>query len=320
NKSHATAYATIAYQTAYLKAHFPVEFMAALLTSEKNDTERISKLIGECKKMGIEVLPPDINESFRNFSVIPKKKKIRFGLLAIKNVGQNVVESIIREREERGPFRSISDFVSRIDGDVLNKKSLESLIKAGVLDSLGERNRLLASVEKILITNREIRRLEKNGQKNLFGRSFHSACNFKLEDAKPISLQEKLIWEKELLGLYVSAHPLENFKNILKNKVLPIKEISERLWGQRIKIGGIISGIKKIITRNGKPMLFVKVEDLEDKIEVVVFPNIIEQNPTAFQENKIVMITGRVDQKDQVPKIICDSIEEIIEEKKQCNR
>ncbi|MCD6177818.1 DNA polymerase III subunit alpha [bacterium] len=320
NKSHATAYATIAYQTAYLKAHFPVEFMAALLTSEKNDTERISKLIGECKKMGIEVLPPDINESFRNFSVIPKKKKIRFGLLAIKNVGQNVVESIIREREERGPFRSISDFVSRIDGDVLNKKSLESLIKAGVLDSLGERNRLLASVEKILITNREIRRLEKNGQKNLFGRSFHSACNFKLEDAKPISLQEKLIWEKELLGLYVSAHPLENFKNILKNKVLPIKEISERLWGQRIKIGGIISGIKKIITRNGKPMLFVKVEDLEDKIEVVVFPNIIEQNPTAFQENKIVMITGRVDQKDQVPKIICDSIEEIMEEKKQCNR
>ncbi len=317
NKSHATAYATIAYQTAYLKAHFPVEFMAALLTSEKNDVDRISELIGECRKMKIEVLPPDINESFRNFSVIPKKNKIRFGLLAIKNVGQNVVESIIKERKERGPFKSISDFVSRIDGGTINKKSLESLIKAGVLDRLGERNQLLASVEKILTTNREIRRNQNNGQKNLFGDSFHSDCNFKLEKANPASLQEKLKWEKELLGLYVSAHPLENFKNILRNKVLPIKEIGERVWGQRIKIGGIIAGIKKIITRTGKPMLFVKVEDLEDKIEVVVFPNIIEQNPTALQENKIVMITGRVDRKDEAPKIICDSVEEIVEEKKQ---
>ncbi|MCD6550142.1 DNA polymerase III subunit alpha [bacterium] len=317
NKSHATAYATIAYQTAYLKAHYPVEFMAALLTSEKNDVDRISELISECKKMNIEVLPPDINESFRNFSVVPKENKIRFGLLAIKNVGSNVVESIIQERKSRGPFKSISDFTARIDAGIINKKSLESLIKAGVLDRLEERNKLLVNIEKILTTSREIQRTKNNGQKNLFGDSFHSNCNLKLEDAKPASLQEKLIWEKELLGLYVSAHPLERFRKILSKKALPIKEISQRVLGQRIRIGGIIAGIKKIITRKGQPMLFVKVEDLNDKIEVVVFPSIIEQNPTAFQENKIVMITGRIDMRDQYPKIICDSVEEIVEEKTQ---
>lgn len=314
NKSHATAYAAIAYQTAFLKAHYPVEFMAALLTSERNDIERISELISECKKMEIEVLPPDINESFMNFSVIPKQNKIRFGLLAIKNVGENVVESIIKERKEKGHFKTVSDFASRIDARILNKKSLESLIKSGALDNLGERNKLLANVEKILTTNREFQRNKSNGQKNLFGDVFHSNSNLKLEDIRSATNQEKLVWEKELLGLYISSHPLEGFRKVLEKKVLPIKEISQRILGQRIKIGGVISGIKKIITRNGKPMLFVKIEDMDDKIEVVVFPNIIEQNPTIFQENKVVMITGKVDNRDESPKIICDEIEEIIEQ------
>jgi len=315
NKSHATAYATIAYQTAYLKAHYPIEFMAALLTSERNDIERISELISECKKMGIEVLPPDINESFMNFSVIPKQDKIRFGLLAIKNVGENVVKSIITERKAKGHYETISDFASRIDARILNKKSLESLIKSGALDNLGERNKLLASVEKILTTNREFQKNKSNGQRNLFGEVFHSNSNIRLEDSRSATNQEKLTWEKELLGLYVSSHPLEGFRKVLEKKALPIKEISQRiLVGQKIKIGGIISGIKKIITRTGKPMLFVKVEDLNDKIEVVVFPNIIENNPTAFQENKIVMITGKVDNRDESPKIICDEIEEVIEQ------
>ncbi len=318
-RAHAASYATTAYRTAYLKTHYPSEFMAAVLTSEKNDIEKISELIGECKKMGIEVLNPDINESFRNFSVIPKQNKIRFGLLAIKNVGHNVVESIITERKEKGPFKSISDFASRIDFGVLNKKSLESLIKAGVLDKLEERNKLLFNVERILNTNREIQRTKANHQKNLFGDLFHSSSNFKLEETRPATDQERLTWEKELLGLYVSSHPLENFKKVLEKRAFPIKEISERILGQRIKIGGIISKIKKIITRNGKPMLFVKLEDLTDKIEVVVFPRIIEQNPTAFQENKIVMITGKVDNRDEAPKIICDEIEEILEKKEQCD-
>jgi len=317
NKSHATAYATIAYQTAYLKHHFPVEFMSALLTSEKNDIERISELITECKKMKIEVLAPDINESFRNFSVVPKERKIRFGLLAIKNVGSNVVELIIKERKEKGNFKSISDFASRIDAKVLNKKSMESLIKAGVLDNFGERNKLLFNLEKILTAGREIQKNKNGNQRNLFGEVFNSNCDIRLEETEPATDKEKLNWEKELLGLYVSSHPLEGCKNILKNKTSPIKEVGSRIWGQRIRIGGIISSIKKIITRNGKPMLFVKLEDLSDKIEIVVFPNMIEKNPTAFQENKIVMVSGKVDRRDNSPKVICDQIEEVVEKEKE---
>jgi len=313
NKSHATAYATIAYQTAYLKARYPIEFMSALLTSEKNDVERIADLIGECKKMGIEVLAPDINESFRFFSVIPKKNKIRFGLLAIKNVGSNVVEAIISERKERGHFKSISDFISRIDAKVLNKKSMESLIKAGVLDNLEDRSKLLYNLEKILNTGREIQRNKINGQKNLFGEKFHSGSDIKLEETETIRDQEKLRWEKELLGLFISSHPLEGYKKIFEKNTSPIKELNNVPWGQKIRIGGIISSIKKIITKNGKPMLFVKVEDLTDKVEIVVFPKIMEKNLTAFQENKIVIITGKVDRRDDSPKVICDEVEEIIE-------
>jgi len=313
NKSHATAYAMIAYQTAYLKAHYPVEFMSALLTSEKNDIERIADLISECKKMGIEVLSPDINESFRNFSVVPEKGKIRFGLLAIKNVGSNVVETIITERKKSGPFKSISDFVSRVGNRVLNKKSMESMIKAGVFDSFEERQKLLYNLERLLNTNREIQKNKENNQGSLFGESFHSNPNIKLEDVDPVPEKEKLSWEKELLGLYISSHPLKRFKKKLEDKVCPINEVSGTIWGQKIKIGGIISRMKKIITKNGNPMLFMKVEDLNDKIEVIVFPRVMERSLNVLEENKIVMITGKVDNQGNQPKIICDKIEEIRE-------
>jgi len=312
NKSHSVAYGMIAYITAYLKAHFPVEFMAALLTSEKNDVERIAFLIEECKNLDIEVLPPDINESFRNFSVIPKEKKIRFGLRAIKNVGENVVEAIIKERESKGNFQSFADFISRIDSKDLNKKSLESLIKAGVFDRFEERNKLLENLEEILNFNRDIRRTKNNGQQTLFEKST-APITLRLKEAKPASLQQKLIWEKELLGLYVSSHPLENFKKILERKALPLKELKRNLFNQKIRVGGIISSIKRILTKNGKPMLFMKLEDLTDKTEVVVFPSALERNPNAFQENKIVFVIGRVDNHPESPKIICEDIEEIVE-------
>ena len=313
NRSHSCAYALIAYQTAYLKAHFPVEFMAALLTSEKADVERIGFLIEEIKRMGIEVLPPDINESWRNFTVIPGKNQIRFGLLAIKNVGENIVESIVREREERGSFQSIEDFISRINSQVLNKKSLESLIKAGVFDKLAERNQLLMSLETFLEFNRENHSKKIAGQKGLFD-CIKLNNKIQLPKAKPATKSEKIFWEKELLGLFVSSYPLEDFRKILEKKALPISKISSILPSQICKIGGIISKIKKIVTRNGSPMLFMKVEDLTDKIEVVVFPSVISKNPSAFQENKIVLVSGRVDMKDGVPKLICENIEEILEE------
>ncbi|MBZ9578602.1 DNA polymerase III subunit alpha [Patescibacteria group bacterium] len=315
NRAHSTAYATIAYQTAYLKVHFPIEFMAALLTSEKADTERIGFLITEAKKMGIEVLAPDINESFRNFSVIPKEKKIRFGLLAIKNVGENIVESIISERKARGPYQSIDDLISRISSKDLNKKSLESLIKAGVFDKFTERNQLLFNLERLLELNRENHRTRITGQKGLFDAlpTGRQGMKFTLSPTSPATKSEKLAWEKELLGLFVSSHPLEDFRKILEKKTMKISDLGPTLINRQIKVGGIISKIKKIITRNGKPMLFMKLEDLTDKIEIVVFPGVIEKNPSAFQENKIVFVSGRINNRDGVPKIIADDIEEIVE-------
>ena len=323
NRSHSCAYALIAYQTAFLKAHFPVEFMASLLTSEKADVERIGFLIEECKRMGIEVLPPDINESLKNFTVIPGKNQIRFGLLAIKNVGENIVEAIVRERKEGGSFQLIEDFISRIDPRVLNKKSLESLIKAGVFDKLAERNQLLMSLETFLEFNRENHRTKIAGQKGLFD-GIKLNNKIQLPKAKPATKSEKIFWEKELLGLFVSSNPLEDFRKILEKKAVKISELTVNLTNRKerqffwrrnlqnqVRIGGIISKIKKIITKNGKPMLFMDLEDLSNKIEVIVFPGVIERNPSAFQENKIVFISGKVDIKDGVPKLICEEVEEI---------
>ena len=335
NKSHATCYATIAYQTAYLKTYYPLEFMASLLTSERNDIERIGFLIGECKKMKIEVLPPDINESFRNFSVVPKLKKIRFGLLAIKNVGTNIVESIVKERKENGKFSSMENFISRIKSNDLNKKSLESLIKTGAFDNFGERNQLFLNMDKLLEWTRETQKTKENGQKGLFEKTKFSP-KLKLDPISPAPEDEKLKWEKELLGLYVSGHPLYRYKKVLEqaidsqsspfnsSKVTPISEINEGLLdndlrdgiklGQKVKIGGIISSLKKIITKTGKPMMFLKIEDLTGIIEAVVFPSAVERNPSAFQESKVVFISGRTDMRDNAPKVICEEIEEMIEE------
>jgi len=313
NRSHSASYATIAYQTAYLKTHFPVEFMAAALTSEKIDVERIAVLINECKKMKIEVLPPNINESLKNFTVVPKENKIRFGLLAIKNVGENVIDVIVQEIKNNGPFKTIEDFVQRINSKNLNKKSLESLIKAGAFDEFAERNKLLHNLERLLEWSRESQKSRMNGQKGLFdGGNFSS--NIKLEQAVPATNFEKLTWEKELLGLYVTSHPLEDFREVLEKKTLSLINIGNGLKNANVRVGGIISGIKKIITRNGKPMLFIKLEDLTDKTEVVVFPGVIERNPTVFQKNKIVFITGRIDNRDNIPKVIANEVEEIITE------
>jgi len=314
NRSHSACYATIAYQTAYLKNYYPVEFMASLLTSEKADIERIAVLIEECKKMQIEVLPPDINESFGNFSVVPEAHKIRFGLTAIKNVGTNVVMTIVEERKANGAYKSINDFISRVSSKDLNKKSLESMIKAGVFDRLEERNALLFNVERLLEWTRENQKTKSNGQKGLFdvaGVKFTSGIT--LLPAKPATKTEKILWEKELLGLFVTGNPLEDFKKILESKSTPLSSVKREISGQKIRVGGIISGIKKIITKTGKPMLFMSLEDLTDKVEIVVFPSIIEKNPVVFQENKIVFLTGRVDHRNGSPKILCDEIQEIVE-------
>ncbi|MDD5146867.1 MAG: DNA polymerase III subunit alpha, partial [Candidatus Pacebacteria bacterium] len=314
NRSHSVAYGIIAYNTAYLKSHYPPEFMSALLTSEKADVERIAFLIDECKTMGIEVLPPEINESFRNFSVVPQENKIRFGLLAIKNVGSNIVDAILEEKKSNGPFQSFSDFASRINNKDFNKKSLESMAKAGVFDNLAERGQILDNMETILAFNRDLRKEKSSAQKSLFGITAAAAPALQLKETPPATTDAKLLWEKELLGLYISAHPLHNLKQIMQSRALPIKELRDNFFSYAVRIGGVISSIKKIITKKGQPMLFMKVEDLTDKAEVVVFPSILESNPEMFQENKLIFVTGKVDsRKEDIPTIICQDIEEVLE-------
>lgn len=327
NKSHSAGYAIIAYQTAYLKAHFPVEFMASVFASEKQDVERIGFLLEECKRMEIEVLPPDINESFKNFTVVGKKK-IRFGLLAIKNVGRNVVEIIVKERKLNGKFNSIADFIERIDCKDINRKSMEALIKAGAFDDLEKRNTLLKNLDRILTCARESQKKKLNGQKGLFDTITDNKGRIHLDPVPDADIKEKLLWEKELLGVYVSGHPLKPLEKVLNKRTITIsriyQEISETSHhlplarrirpGNRITVGGLINKVKRIITRNGKPMLFVEIEDLTEKIETIVFPKIIEKNPEAFQENKIVIISGRLDMAENTPKIIAEEIHELIEE------
>ena len=313
NRSHATCYALIGYQTAYLKVHYTPEFMTALMNSEQNDIDRIAVLVNEARKEGIEVLPPDINESFDNFTLVADNN-IRFGLTAIKNVGHNIVEAIVEERKKNGKYSSIDDFLNRIESKDFNKKSLESLIKAGAFDSLGERGQLLANLEKMLDYSREIQKAKSNGQTNLFdSMSSQSSDLFTLKTKDGLEFQEseKVIWEKELLGIYVSEHPLDKHQSFLEKNAIKINALNLRQTGKKVKIVGIINTIKKFITKTGKPMLFVELEDLTGKIEALVFPTVFGQDPTVWQEGKIVILSGRLSDKDDQLKILCNEAEEL---------
>ncbi len=313
NKAHSACYALIGYQTAYLKANYPYEFMAAFMNSETGDVERIAFLIEECKQMGIEVLAPEINQSFEKFTVITNEEKpgIRFGLTAIKNVGENVVTNIIAERQTNGSFKDVGDFVGRIHGRDLNRKSVESLIKCGALDSFGERNMLLFNMENLLAYARDKERNHSNGQISLFGDVETTLAPMRLADTAPAGRSEKLIWEKELLGLFVSEHPLSEYQQTLRlEKVTAIKDVNPNEMGS-VKIGGVITQTRKIITKTGRPMMFSWIEDLTSKIEMVVFPNVFEKNPEAFQENSIIIARGKINDRDGALKLLCDEVKTI---------
>lgn len=311
NRSHATCYALIGYQTAYLKAHYPTEFMAALMTADQNDIERIALLVDECREMKIKVLPPNINESGQDFTVVGPAE-IRFGLKAIKNVGHNIVQAIVQERKNFGPFRSINDFIERVQSKDLNKKSLESLIKCGALDIFGERNQLLASLDQMLILAREIQKAKRNGQVSLFdNQSSIELSSFQLPEAIAATKKECLAWEKELLGLFVSEHPLKDYQSQLEQLALPCRKINFRKIGRRVRIGGLINKIRKINTRAGQPMLFVELEDLSGKIETIVFPEVLERTASFWQEDRVVLISGKVNNRDGKLKILCEHVKVI---------
>lgn len=308
NRAHSACYALIGFQTAYLKAHYPAEFMAALMTSEQNDIERIAFLVEECRQMGLKVLAPNINESDQNFTKTGSQT-VRFGLKAIKNVGQNVVKAIVEERKKNGRYHSIANFVERVESKDLNKKSLESLIKCGALDQFAERNQLLASTEQLLNLARETQKAKQQGQESLFGSQTAAiSFNFKLPQIETVNKKDSLLWEKELLGLYISEHPLKEYQERLSKLALPCGNLTRNLIGRRVKIGGIINKVRKINTRNGQPMLFVELEDLSGRIEVIVFPKVLEQTAIAWQEDKVVLVSGRLNDRDANLKFLCDGV------------
>ena len=305
NRSHAACYAIIGYQTAYLRANYPSEFMASLLNADSGDVERIAFLISECKKMGISVLPPDVNKSSGAFTC--EENNIRFGLTAIKNVGAAVVDAIIEARERSGPFANLTELLNRVQHKDLNKKSLESLAKSGALDSLGiERNQIVSSIEEILKWHGAIKKESVSSQIGLFGGAGLNSQSLRLKKVAPATPQEKLTWEKELLGLYISDHPLNGYRQKIESlRARPIKEVRAETNGYQI-IAGIISKLQKIITKTGKPMLFAKVEDFNDAMEIVVFPEILARSIPVWIENGPVCIRGKISLRDGDAKLICE--------------
>ncbi|MFA5029581.1 MAG: DNA polymerase III subunit alpha [Patescibacteria group bacterium] len=312
NRSHAACYAMIAYQTAYLKANYPAEFMAALLTSDQANSDRIAIEVEECRQMGIEVLPPDINESFSTFTVVAQsleeaRPRIRFGLLAVKGLGENIVKTIVKERKSNGNFKNLEDFLTRVRTKDLNKKSLESMIKSGCLDSLGERNQLLSNLEKILTFVQEVNNNGHNGQDSLFNVMPQvNLFSLRLDLSEQLDKRQKLTWEKEYLGLYVSEHPMSEFREELQGLVVDCAALKNCLAGTEIRVSGVITGVKRIQTKKGDLMLFAKIEDHGGEVEILVFPKVLEQNVHIWQPDNIIICAGKISDKDDEVKVLCN--------------
>lgn len=315
NRSHAACYAMIGYQTAYLKAHFPAAFMAALLTSDQDNIDRVAIEVSECREMGIEVLPPNVNESFEEFAVIidpaTSVERIRFGLNAVKNVGHTVAHELVEERKRNGKFRNITKLVERVQTKDLNKKSIEALAKVGALDDLGERSQLISSIEIILAHSKNHQKTLTSNQASLFGETQISMPEIKLNGVPPADKKQKLAWEKELLGLYISDHPAKDYQEYLDKMTVRLKSINTSMVGRNINVGGVISKIQKIYLKNQKTMLFVTLEDTDGKIELLVFPKILETTGSIWMDDKVILAGGKVSDKDGNFKILVDNAKAI---------
>jgi len=312
NKSHSTAYAMISYRTAYLKANFPVEFTTALLTSEKDNLDKIAIYINEAIKMGIKILPPDINESFANFTVVGDS--IRFGLLAVKNVGQGAIDSIINVRKA-GKFKSIYDFTERVDSRLVNRKVIESLIKCGAMDSLGLfRSQLSAMIDKALEVAGGIQKDKENGQLSFFDK-FEDEENFKKTFQEVPNIPEwpenqLLAYEKEMLGFYITNHPLARFEKLLRTySTSSTTNLRTRQDGDEVLLGGIISKVKFTTTRKtNEKMAIMSLEDLDGVVEVLVFPSTFSKSGGLVKQDGIVFVKGRVNAREEEPKIVANEI------------
>ncbi|OGN87762.1 MAG: DNA polymerase III subunit alpha [Chloroflexi bacterium GWC2_73_18] len=311
NKAHATCYGLIAYQTAYLKANYAVEYMTSVLTAFRDNTEKVAGAIAECRRLGIEVLPPDVHASGMHFTV--EGDAIRFGLLAVKNVGQGAIESIVATRESGGRFRSLADFCSRVDLRLVNRRVLESLVKVGALSALGHPGQLLLALDDAMASGQAIQRDRASGQTSLFelaGPDLDAAALERpLPEASEAPLKERLRWEKELLGLYLSDHPLGALADELSAYVTAYSgELGEELDQQRIVVGGIVTEMRRVITKARQTMGVATVEDLQGTIEVIVFPKVLEETGPAWVEESIVLVSGRVDHKGDGVVLLAESV------------
>jgi DNA polymerase-3 subunit alpha len=326
NKAHSAAYSVITCQTAYLKAHYPVEYMAAMLSVERGNIEKVASLIAECRRLGIPVLPPDVNKSGADFTIEPVEpvagsvgqeaspasphKAIRFGLAAIKNVGEGPVEQILAARGHE-PFASIDDFCQRVDLRQVNKRVLECLIKCGVFDSIAARGQLLAALDHMVAISQEAHAAREAGQLSLFGGADSpAAVSFlTLPAVPPIPRKDQLLWEKELLGLYVSQNPL-NLLPLNQDHITRTDQIDETIKGRRIQVMGLVAAVRQILTKKGDPMAFVQVEDLAGSVEVVVFPRTYADTRDLWAEDRLVVVKGKADVREGRASLICDQARE----------
>ncbi|MDO8430562.1 MAG: DNA polymerase III subunit alpha, partial [Candidatus Taylorbacteria bacterium] len=315
-KAHAASYGKVAYQTSYMKANYPATYMSAVLSADSGDVEKIAETIAECKRMHIPILPPDINESYSQFTVVKNdrdrtKDTIRFGLVTIKNFGQGIATAIIDERKKNGHFKSLTDFLDRVKDKNLNKKSMEALIKAGALDSFGiDRGILLGNLETLLAHNKEKGKQAEN-QDSLFGlmSDTSSIPTLKLAEVPHIDSREKLAWEKELLGLYISGHPLERYREIITKRDMDIKKAKETLKdGEEVTLACIIEEVKPIATKKGDQMAFVKVTDFSGELETVVFPRVLAEFRTAFTPDKCLAIKGKMSERNGQKSMIVERV------------
>jgi DNA polymerase-3 subunit alpha len=306
NKAHAASYGRVAYQTAYMKANFPVEYMSAVLTADSGDTEKISDIIHECERMDIEVLPPDINESFADFSVVPGKQTIRFGLTTIKNFGAGIAEIIIDDRKKNGAFTSMQDFLSRIHDRALNKKSLEALITTGAFDCFGERGEFFTNLENLLAYNRESVSGKESSQDSLFG-EMAEVSGLTLETANEATMMQKLLWEKELLGVYVSGHPLDEHKAEVAKRPT-IEQTRKGYRGTTVVTTGLVETVKELLTKKGDRMAFIKLSDQKDSIEMVAFPEAYAENRSLLEPGTCVAVKGKLNFRNDEPSILIDKL------------
>ncbi len=309
NKAHATCYGLIAYQTAYLKANYTVDYMTSVLTAFRDNEEKVAAAVAECRRLGIEVRPPDIHRSLVEFTV--EDDAIRFGLLAVKNVGEGAIESIIAARQSGGEFRTLADFCSRVDLRLANKRVLESLIKVGAMSRFGHAAQLLKALDDAIAAGGAAQRDRTTGQTALFDLgSSPEALDRPLPQVPEALSQERLRWEKELLGLYLSEHPLGAISEQLARFVTAysgdLKD--ESLDGQRVVMGGIVTGLRTVVTRNKETMAVATLEDLQGTLEVVVFPRMYATAGGTFVEGAILLVAGRVDHRGEEASLLADAV------------